>query len=614
MKDIIEDFNRKLLNSKVPDPFPFVDPPRYWKAPIIVDAELYLDWFNTMLHNARSQGYCISFIVGDPGAGKTHFLCHINYLYYEAGKFDGIYSTYSAGEERITPEILWRDFFSNTDVVSRLNQILKPKEVESINFPHLGMKEAIITYLKDPLSVQRFESRKLRRLAEGISNLLYYKGAHMCMVIDNTDEYFRWLNSLRTKTSSEKNKDTFGVEPTEDDLSTFFGTLRNTATNMQAFLLLVACTQPAYTHIKNITVDRTHAGRIIYQSEILGPLTLGQAYELVNRYMDHWAKENRIELPIIEECLVETVNGEKLNIYPFSKVSIKEIHEITGQYARDIKMICNEAINEMKMKRETWIVKDENLAYAVEEANRRRPQIVPEFKVNEFKKRRVSWLRNTVARRLPELVKRSRAKHRTLTPDMMANIMDSYLKALGIEVVANIQHLPNWYNPAKVTDPTYMRLLKYVKGEGKEKNILCRYVLASKPPINNKKYRKVELRDLTDAISYVESALASHIILILLWSEISTHAIRRNHARAKDFLRYEPVIEEFSIDENLWNIIASVEEAEDENDQKDLVEHVDEYYLKLKKHLNLLIDNKIIPSEPYEEKLKKMRKEAAHHP
>jgi hypothetical protein len=601
IKEISDDLNKRLLDSTIFNPFTYIDPPRHWKAPFIIDAEYYLEWFPRKLQEARTQGYAISFVVGDPGAGKTHFLCHINYLFYVAKKFSGLHSIYSAGEKKITPEVLWRDFFGNTDVMERLGQLISSERVKSFRFPQIGTKETILAYLSDPRKVQEFETDELQRMAQGISNLLSEKGAYICMVIDNVDEYFRWLNSLHIKTSQETDeKDLLGVEPTQEDLNVFFGTLRNTATNMEAFLLLVACTSPIYNPIEKnaVAADRTHAGRISYQPKILGPLSPSQSYELVNKYMEHWAKENGVKLPLLEECSVETSEGKTLNLYPFSKVAIQEIREITGQYARDIKTICSKAIDDMRYRQEIWIVKDEYLALAVDEAHKLRPQIIPREKVNAFKERRVQWLKKTIELRLPELEKLAHQQYLALSSEELVQIVDSYVKALGIGV-EDVSPIRNWVHPSNLTDTSNIRIWEYAK-----KRILASYIFSDKRPLGPLYHRMIELRDLTDAISYINSNLATHIIFITHWCGTRSPKARGYYSQLSP---YDSVIKEFSIDEQLFKVIASVRLANDENERRDLVEHIDQYNLRLIENLNWLIKQSVYPQKSWEERTKEER-------
>jgi len=603
------DFKNKLLDNIILNPFPYVDPRTSWKAPMFIDTGNYLDWFKRMIIRAHTQGYCISFVVGDPGAGKTHFLCHLNYLYYEENKFNGVYSIYSAGEEKITSQVLWRNFFSNIDVVNRINNLLKIWEVENYKFSKIGMKELLLSYLNDPNKVLSFNSIQLRDLAIGLSELMNLKNLHICIVIDNIDEYFRWLNNQRKNISITVSIEdiSYGVNPNEDDVNTLFSTLRNIATNMQGFLIIVACTQPAYVPMKNVSVDRTLASRITYQDNLLGPLSNSQAYELVNMYMNYWQKEYNVELPIFNECTVSLQNNSILNLYPFTMTSIDEMCYVTGGYARDIKTICSEAIDEMRFKKDLWIVKDYYLANAINEAHKKRPQIVPKEKFDRFITRKSEWMKDTISQKIDDLIKEAQRKYLIITKNKLSEILDDYIRTLNIEITEEVLPVKNTNNRNYWTNTENLRILNFYTTENLGISVLVSYIFSDKPPTILGRSQEITLQNITDAISYIDYEIVSHILFIRHWSNPCSPDTRR-HKRAREL---DPVIEDLSIDEHDYRIIASVEGSQEIFSRSDLVEHVDRFYLNLRTQLLQLIERTSQPLKSWEDRLKEMRRRAA---
>jgi len=609
MSGSYDDFKNKLIDVNNLNPFPYVDPHNSWKAPMFIDAVNYIEWYKQMILKAKSQGYCISFIVGDPGAGKTHFLCHLNHLYYNEKKFNGIYSMYSAREdEKISARVLWENFFTNNDVVERLKKVIRTWEVENYEFNNIIIREIITEYLNKPESVLSFNYPKLISLARGLSQLINYKGMHISIIIDNIDEYFRWLNNLRSNNLYDNNnQDYYGVNPNNDDFNTLFSTLRNTATNVQGLLLILACTRPAYNPITSISVDRTHAGRVTYQDKILGPLTNSQAYELVSMYMKYWANMHDIHQPIIEECIVNVPGNDALNLYPFTQTAIDEIHKVTGQLARDIKTICCEAIDEMKIKKDMWIVKEQYLAEAISEAHKKRPQIIPRENVDEFNNRRSEWIRASISTKMDNLIGEAQRKYKVVTKHKMAEILDRYIQLLNFTLISNVSSIRNTDNPSNWTNEEYLRIVNMNINENQDTGILISYIFSDKPPINRLYFREINLKDQTDVNSYFDNELVSHALFIRLWSKQRPGDVTRNH-RARQL---HEVTEDITIDEHLYRIIAAVEGTQDVIERSDLVEHVDRYYFHLRTLLEQLVEKTGQPLKSWEERLREMRRRAA---
>ena len=586
----IDLFNRKLIDEKSGNPFPYVDPPRWWKPPFMVGAEEHLRWFEELYKSTIGQGYWISFIVGDPGAGKTHFICYLDYLFNDAKRFKGVFSCYSAGQSKITSKDLWIDFFSNNDVISRIKDLISIDMIKSHKFRSEKVRSNILKYIEGSLSIDSLTENEIQDMASGISALLAKINAGMCMVIDNVDEYFRYLSTLHevpenlTKEEREKRI----REQQLRDLQNFFGTLRTACRDMPNFLLLVACTSPAYNIIREhaVTVDRTFAGRVLYQSRVLKTLTLSQTFELVNKYLSWWCQNNNVDLPLVEECTVKRPNGDVISLYPFSRIAIEEIYEVTGQYARDIKTICNECINRMKMEKKVWIVKDEYLAYAVDEAHKKRPQIIPERNIAKFKARRVKWMRKTMKKHLEEAEKLARIRHSFINQEDLINNFTVYLTNLGftIEKPPSIKNSENFL----MIDPSMLRILKY----DKEKSVLISYIFSEAPPLGKTYYRHIEWRDISNAISYIDSGLATHILFVTLWCGGFSHSTLQYHHKIS---RYEPIMESVEVDDVLFKVIGAVE-AED-SIRKDLIEHVDAYHFKLKEILHTLVEKSMPPEK-----------------
>jgi hypothetical protein len=589
-------FDEKMISWEAGNPFPYVDPPRGWKPPFIIDAENYLQWFERLFKSTIGQGYVISFVVGDPGAGKSHLLCHLDYLFNADSRFKGVYSTFSAGQSKISSMDLWRDFFLNNDVIEKIKELLPLELVKAHNFRSNAIKENIIGYIEGTLQLDSLNESALQNMAAGVSSLLVAKGAGMCMIIDNIDEYFRYLSSLHESIEDlPVEEETSKQEQQEkEDINYFFGTLRTTCRDMPNFLLLIACTSLAYAVIERhaVTVDRTFAGRIQYQSEVLGPLSKSQAFELVHEYLDWWCQTNGINLPTVDGSIARNPEGEIISVYPFSKSAIEEIYEVTGQFARDIKTICNECINQMRIEQKARIVKDEYLEYAIEEAHKKRPQIIPSQNFEAFVKKRTRWLNETMELKLRKV--KAIAEHKyppEVETEVLIDALDVYATNLGIvtEAAPSIQNKENlqWIGPQ------LLRIWKYKDG----KRVLISHIFSDERPYGKTYFKNVKWKDISDAISYIDAGVATHILFVMRWSGGFSEATRQYWYRTS---QYDPIIETIRLDDNVFEIIGAVEDGG--SDTKDLIEHIDKKF-KLKETLDRLVaKSKPVYEPPEKEK------------
>ena len=95
------DFNNKLLERQ--NPFPYPHPPE--KPTFVIGGDQYLDWFKKVFLGATKQeGTSGIFLVGRPGAGKTHLLRHLKYLFSENGDYNGIYTMHTLSDLDIDEE------------------------------------------------------------------------------------------------------------------------------------------------------------------------------------------------------------------------------------------------------------------------------------------------------------------------------------------------------------------------------------------------------------------------------------------------------------------------------------------------------------------------------
>jgi len=583
------DFCKKLVSVNCGNPFPYIDPPEGWKPDFIVDALEYLEWFkNTYTYIVPDKGYLISFVQGSPGAGKTHFLRYLDYLFNVKGELSGLYSTYSAGQSKISSRDLWIDFFSKSDVANKIRDVISTDIVNSSSLDS-RTKKNLNLYVQGLLEIENLGDDDSQSMAAGVNSILATKGVGICMIIDNVDEYFRYLTASHEIPPNTSEDETENLM--RNDINLFFGTLRTTCRNMHHFFLLLACTDAIYTQLKryNTLVDRTFSGRAEWQDRTLAQYTNEQAYELVYKYMNWWARNNGVEQPLVDRCTVRDAQGNHFSLYPFSIKAIDEIHEVTGKFARDIKTICTESISQMKIKKETWIVEGAKLYAAIENARKNRPHIIPAENFEKFKKRRVIWLEDIMNEKLKDAEKVAATRHPLLrlSESAVIDTIETFAKNIGIDSRA-APEIDNFFYVRRISTDQ-MRIWSF-----NNKNVLVYYLISNEVPMGNSYMRRIEWRDLSNTLSFLKENIATHVLFIKKWcGERSSECLQYNHLTSS----FNPVMEELSLDEErdygkhgnvhkFLRIVGAVEA--DEDDRKDLIEHVNSHFFRLTDTLSRL--------------------------
>lgn len=574
----LDAFEKKLLDTSTDNPFRYPEPPP--RPPFIVGGEQIVKWFVDRYHQSIRQGYNISFVVGDPGAGKSHFLSHLEHLFYERNSLKGIYVVYGARREEIDEKDLWTSLFLNDDVLRRLKQIISIDKVQKSKIRQ-DAKQIIVKLLERELQVDLLDSKTLHVVAEGISELLVEENAGMCIAIDNVDEHFRFI--------SEKYEMEYGKEQGKTKaIASFFGTLRSVTTGLKQLVLLLACTTPVYTEIENAGADRTHARRVEFQAERLKELALNQSLELVNKYLTWWSQRHETKLPLIkeDECAFVMPTGEKVSLYPFSKTAIEYFHRVTGQFAGDIVCVCNQCVNDMRTEQEISIVKDEVIFHALEEAKKRRPQLIPRIDILDHERPKI--LQKLVEKRLSILESQTRSKYQAGIDDAtIIDAIEKYSNALGI-TKTSVQPAKDYRDYTRLIPPSESSRVWEYKG----KRIFVKYILGPHAPIGpeGREFgygRKIELQDNVEVLSYLKDDKVTHVLFVRRWADTYSRAAGRMSA----IWRLQPVIEEINLDKTIYKIIGVVEDTSEH--RKDLIEHIEKFYVNLKKTLDSLVERTI---------------------
>lgn len=571
----VEVFAKRLLNKSNDNPFRYPEPPP--RPPFIVGGEQIVEWFKQRYQQSIREGYNISFVVGEPGAGKSHFLSHLEYLFYEGNSLRGIYVVYGARREEIDEKDILTTLFLNDDVLERLRQIIQIENVSNSKIRR-DTRQNIIKLLEGELQVDSLRSNALHQMAEGLSELLVKEDAGICIAVDNVDEYFRFI--------SEKYEKEYGKEQAKAKaITSFFGTLRSVTTGMRQLILLLACTTPVYTEIENAGADRTHARRIEFQAERLQELTSTQSLTLVHKYLDWWSLRHDTHLPTIqqEECAFLKPTGEKTSIYPFSKTAIEYFHKVTGKFAGDIVCVCNQCINDMRTEHKISVVKNEVIFHALEKAKKRRPQLIPKIDILDSERPRI--LKKLLKKKLNIIEQQTKHKYQNgINDTTLIDSVERYTDELGI-TKTEVEPAKEYRDYARIIPISETgRIWEY-----KDTKIFVKYVLGSQSPLRSKIRRfgydrRIEVRDCAEIISYIEDDKVTHGLFIRRWADTYSDAAARMSRMGK----LQGVIEETDLDATIYKIIGAVEDTSE--DKRDLIRYVDGTYVNLKATLDSLVE------------------------
>jgi len=562
------EFDKKLLSED--NPFRYPDPPP--RPPFMIGGEEYLSWFQNTYYNSIRTGSKESFVHGQPGAGKSHLLSHLDYLFYETGKFRGIYTIYNARREEIEEKDLWIQLFLGDYTIRKLRQIIPLAKLQASKI-RSDTKINISRLLEGNFRVDEVDGKILHDMAEGLSELLVDENAGMCIAIDNIDEHFSFLN------------DKYGKQKA---LERLFGIVRSVVTGLRQIVVLLACTTPVYTQIRDADVDRTHARRIDFQDITLSELTsVNQSSELVHRYLEWWAKKHDVSLPLEPECTTPT----GLSIYPFSYTAIEYFYKVTGQFAGDIVLVCSECINDMKNEGIVSVVKDELVIYALEKASKKKRQIIS--KTDILRNDRAKILQKLMAKKLREIEPVAIRKYLPgIEPTAIVSRVEAFVDALGVRV-REAPQVRNCYDPAQwIVPDEYLKIWQH-----KDKRVAVGYVIGDKRPIGEEDRqiysRKIKLQDVVKVGSLIEAGEASHGLLILYWAG----GYEDPKVRVWDQeSRFGETLEKISLDDTLFKIIGGAEYGEE--DKKDLVNHIDSFHTKITECLDRLVQQGRPPERP----------------
>lgn len=590
-----EEFNRKLLDGE--NPFPYPEPPL--RPSFIIGGEPYLRWFeNEYKNRTRQEGTSGVFIVGMPGAGKTHFLRHHDYLFYQKGKFKGLYAIITLSDQEIDEKEIWKELFLRPDSAERLTSLLPKEEIMAAQI-RPDIKTNILKLVNQTLDLNSLSVEAIRKIAEHVSNLLPNESI-ICFAFDNIEEYLsarenEYLIRAKTIPSEALTKQRATAEAVE----LLVEKIRNMTSNIRRAIVLLSLTTPAWVEVRKTAPARTKARRFRFaeKEQVLSELTLPQCFQLVHKYMEQWCIKNGLSLPKDYEDCMCTVGSKTVSLYPFTSLSVELARRITDQLAGDIVCFCSECINQMRNKGYVEIVRDQFAIECLLAISTEYPWLGWASRARTIlEEMGPVILKKHLTEKLKDLEKLTRKKYELgIDPETIANSINRFADVLGV-MISLAPAVEDSYSPNGKPIQASKLLNIWSFGETK---IAVKYVIGKERehiPKAKLYGGRVTFRDYADVISLIDAEKATHGLLIYAWAVEDYRFGSGLHQRLNELGKTFKTI---NISDDVYKIVAVAEASEE---QKVLAEFVDRIFVNLRERLTVLVHQKrpeIKPLEKY---------------
>lgn len=591
-------FDSKLI--EVDNPFPYPHPPD--RPPFIIGGESLLKWFDQSYNNTtRRKGTIGFFIVGRPGAGKTYFLKHLDFLFYDQRawkdeeKYNGIYAYATLSNLDFSEDSLWKELFGGKDSKGRLASLITKKKVNSSQI-RVDIRDNLLRLLDGSLNFNTYE---FRDMAKAITKLLPDKSA-ICIALDNVEEYLD---------ARKKHALSLGWAKTEEDsyayaVDELTGSIRNMTDCLRKGMVILAITDEIWKNVKDaVGRARTKGRRFQFTDNeelVLPTLSLPQCFQLVFKYMQNWGQENDLTLPDDQkECLC-TIGSETVSIYPFTPMSIDFAYKMTDKLPGDISCFCASCIDIMRNKRkQVEIVKDKLIIESMHEVSEKYKSLGWGPKANQLIREMGSVIREqSLISKLAELKKKLsdiKAEYGEDRESITSSI-NRFADLRGIEI-STPPNVPDAINESKtVVSHPDLKIWSFA-----ETKFAVRYVLGDPTKfiptvrmygdsVNSQPYREI--------MSLIKSDEATHGLLILLYQSEARR--RLGHVIEGELAAYGDTIRTLDLTEKLDEIRAVAEAGETQELLAQLVDHLGNDPIYLRETLEALSRQKRPESKPIE--------------
>ncbi|MCD6484895.1 MAG: hypothetical protein J7L47_07290 [Candidatus Odinarchaeota archaeon] len=383
-QDVLETFKRNFLSEEGLI-FPHTEPSMKYRKVMVGDKKPEVK-FKELLQVARETA-AISFVIGRSGAGKSHFLNHLYYHYYDHKdndndfKVDGIYLKYKMPrEEEFRIKDLMKALFTDPSYESkireRLDRWIRKLEYENPDFSQYYYSRLLKEVLRGRKNIDDISENEYDKILDFIIQIMernQIKYPVICFAFDDVDEYIRGIEHKTGKTAKE----------ILEGLS-----LKLRAISRPGILILLAVTRDAYMKIyetlKNMS-DPSLIRRFMlgdpekgYKIYLEGYLSKIQAAEMIQKYLELWANSKGIRLPKIGNCIVKNGRNEYI-IYPFTEDFVHMVYEACDKLPQGILFACSIAHKHMKQENKMFIVGRMEGLSILAEAHDSKSLIYPKF-------------------------------------------------------------------------------------------------------------------------------------------------------------------------------------------------------------------------------------------
>jgi len=589
-------FDKKLIEGI--NPFPYPHPPD--RPPFIIGGDSLLSWFARSYRNTkRQEGGTISyFVVGRPGAGKTYFFNHLEYLFYQPNgkQFDGIYAHISLSDQEFPESSVWKELFGGEKGSKQRLATLIPKDkIDSLPI-RKDVKENLLKLFGGNLY---FSSSEYREIAKEISNLLPEE-AVICIALDNVEEYI----DARKKDAQSQSLAKTEKESIAYAVDKLMGSIRNMTDPLRKGMVMLAITDEIWPNVEEELrrIGRTKARRAeSAENMILGTLSLPQCLQLVHEYMQHWCTKNGLTLPQDQKDCLYSIESKTVSIYPFTPMAIEFAYEMTDKLPGDISCFCSKCIDILSNKGQVEVIKDK--------------LIIEAMRVTAEARKALGWVPN--AQRLinemgPLIQEQSlleelgKLKHEIrgdkeigLTHETIVASLNQFVNLMGVEIRAT-QSVPSCINERKTILPNpLLEIWSFA-----ETKFAVRYVIGDPRffiPTARLYGDRVDSQPYEEIMSLINSEEATHGLLITLFK--LEDRFKLGHIIMDELRNYGTTIQSLDLSEKLENIMAIARARDDKELLARLVDRLGQNPINLRERLMALSQQKrpeFTPSGKYE--------------
>jgi len=576
MMKLPADYDELLLSAA--NPFPFPDPPE--KPEFMVGAEAYVQWFTDWFSSSLPEKKLVSYVVGFPGAGKSHLLKHLYFLTNDRTIFPGIFTIYEAGRSTFESRDLWYRFLSDQSALTRLRSLLTAEEIENAGLS-ATMKKTLLELVGGEKSIYELPDEVYRDSISNLSRLLSSKNVGICLAIDNVDEHFRFM--------AEK------VE-TRKIVDRLAGVLRDTTVGVKQIAILLGCTTTVYDDITKTPADMTFLRRVESQDIKLQELSESQCIELVKRYLEAWASKHSVTIPVHADCRID--GDETSSIYPFTPKAIQYFYAMTRKYAGDIVASCSHSIDLLKRGNRVTTFSQDQLTLALRELYAKRKFVIldPELLAPGG----YTLREETLGRILESCYTKVVQRYSSLVDEAkVVRGIDEFATQLGI-VVEAFSPVRNYRRSQEIVSPNdKLKVWKFHDFAVAVKHLTARSAASDRMRTEN-----VVSGDYIDVASVIEAGQATQGLLTLSWVNSFPASIDKPDVLHIQ-MEFGEVIATFGMHQNSLRILAAIEEGGKDKDE--LLRYIEKFHVRLIPFLETLVQQKRpqFSSGEYQQKLRR---------